>query len=86
MKQTDSFYPRWKSWAWRFVRAGVAGGVASVISLNLSPLQPDFSDAKVQTFALGAAFISGFISAAFLALRDVVSEGDKDALIQKLPV
>ena len=48
-------------------------------------LKSDFSNGNVYFMALGAAFITGFISAGGLALRDVLSE-NKESAIQKLPL
>jgi putative flippase GtrA len=81
----DSNYPDWKKWIWRFVRSGLAGGLGSVISLNLV-LKLDLSDVQTYTMATAAAFISGFISAGALALRDTLSQEDKSSAINKLPL
>lgn len=78
-------YPDWKKWIWRFVRSGLAGGLGSVISLNLV-LKLDLSDARTYTLATAAAFISGFISAGSLALRDTISQEDKTSAINKMPL
>lgn len=77
-------YPLWKTVAWRGIRAGVAGGISNLLLLNLV-LKADLSNANTYFIALTAAFMTGFISAAGLALRDSLSES-KDDTIQKLPI
>lgn len=78
-------YPYWKVLLWRFVRTGVSAGISSVVLLNVT-IRPDWSNFDIVIKTLGAAFFSGFISAVALAIRDDLSDGDKNAKIQKLPL
>lgn len=78
-------YPYWKQIAWRFLRAGVAGGVATMLTVTVV-LNEDLSNTRAYGAALGSAFIAGFVAAAGKAVRDYLSEGDKGAAVQKLPV
>lgn len=77
-------YPLWKSILWRGLRAGVAGGISNLL-LSQFVLKSDFTNGSVYFMALAAAFITGFISAGGLALRDALSE-DKNDPAQKLPI
>lgn len=84
MANTEISYPFWKTVVWRFLRAGVAGGVSNLL-LSQFILKSDFSNGNVYFMALGAAFITGFISAGGLALRDSLSE-NKSSPAQRLPI
>lgn len=78
-------YPYWKELGWRFLRTGVAAGVATVAFI-LPATQFDPADPIPYGLALGSAFVSGFIAAASKAIRDHFGHGDKSARIEKLPV
>ena len=78
-------YSYWKVLAWRFIRTGISGGIGMVVLLNVT-IKPDWSDAELQLKTISAAFVSGFISAVALAVRDWFSDGNKSAKIQKLPL
>ena len=78
-------YPYWKILAWRFVRTAVSGGISMIVLMNIT-IQPDWSNAQLVLKTVSAAFMSGFISAAALFIRDNVSDGDKKADIQKMPL
>lgn len=82
---SEAEYPLWRILVWRFVRAGVAGGISALLAVQIV-LQPDLANIKVYSSALASAFLAGFISAAGLAVREFISGGDKEAAIQKLPV
>ncbi len=84
-KSTEIEYPIWKTVLWRFIRAGVSGAIASLLSVQVI-LQPDLSNLKVYGYTLLAAGLTGFISAAGLALREFLSDGDKQSVAQKLPI
>ncbi|KKP44971.1 hypothetical protein A2366_02465 [Candidatus Woesebacteria bacterium RIFOXYB1_FULL_33_9] len=78
-------YPYYKTLIWRFVRAGIAGGVSTVIAVQVV-LQPDLSNYKEYALAVAAGFTAGFISAIAKTVRDYLSEGDKAHWTQKLPL
>jgi len=78
-------YAYWKIIAWRFIRAGLAGGISTATVVSVV-LKPDLSNFKIWALALGSAFLAGFISALFLTIRDTISDGDQKALINKLPL
>jgi len=79
-------YPLWKSIAWRFLRAGVSGGIAAV-ALQATTLNGDLANVEVYARALIAAFITGFISAAGLFFRDNFGETNRgEGVVNKLPL
>ena len=78
-------YPQYKILIWRFVRAGLAGGLGTVSAISII-LKPDLSNIKVWGIALLSGFIGGFITAIVKALRDSISGGDQTALVNKLPL
>ena len=80
-----TIYPYWKILAWRFLRSGIAGGASTVTAVGIL-LKPDFSNWKIYVAAIAAGFIGGFITAGAKWLRDYFSNGDQEALIQKLPL
>lgn len=84
-KSTEVSYPMWKVILWRFVRGGVSGAVTSLLLVQVV-LQPDLSNLKLYGYALLSAALTGFISAGGLALREVLSDGDKESNVQKLPI
>lgn len=84
MANKEIQYPFWKTVMWRGIRAGVAGGISNLL-LSQFVLKSDLANANTYFIALGAAFITGFISAGGLALRDALSESKSDS-IQKLPI
>lgn len=78
-------YPYYKTLIWRFVRSGIAGGVATAFSVTVV-LQPDLSNYQTFATAMGSAFVAGFVGAAGKAIRDHFNEGDKSAPVEKLPI
>lgn len=76
-------YPKWKIIAWRFLRTGIAGGVSTLITVGVV-LKPDLSNIKEYGFALLAAFISGFIGALGLTLRDYFGNDTKTSIVDKI--
>jgi hypothetical protein len=78
-------YPNYKKWLWRFVRTGISGGASAVVALNVV-LHFDLSNVQVYTTSLLAAFVSGFISAVALALRDTFGSEYKESMIDKMPL
>lgn len=78
-------YPYWKIVAWRFVRGAIWGGVANLATVS-TVLSPDLSNYRMYVGAVATAFIAGAGNAAFMVLRDALSEGDKSATVQKLPL
>lgn len=85
-KISETTYPLWRSVAWRFIRAGVSGGISSLLAIQVV-LRPDFSNVNLYATTLGSAFIAGFISATGLALRDYFGNSDRnEGVINKLPL
>ena len=85
-KVSETVYPLWRTLVWRFVRAGVAGGVSSLLAVQLV-LQPDLSNVQLYATTVASAFVAGFISATGLALRDYFGDNDRsEGLVNKLPV
>lgn len=79
-------YPEWKTWAWRFLRAGVAGGI-SMASVLAVAVKPDLSNVKYASIVVGGAFVAGFINAVGLMVRDLfASKSDMTDWVHKLPV
>lgn len=79
-------YPLIKSVAWRFIRAGVAGGVGAV-ALQTLTLNADLSNLETYGRAVIAAFVAGFVSAIGLFIRDNFGDRDRsEGSINKLPV
>lgn len=78
-------YAYWKKLIWRFVRSGIAGGVATMLTVTVV-LQPDLANYKPFLTALGSAFVAGFVGAAGKAIRDHFNQGDKSAPVEKLPI
>ena len=82
-------YPYWKILAWRFVRAGIAGGLGTTAGIAIV-IKPDFSNFVPLMTLLGTLFASGFIagliSAVFLWLRDTFGNSDKNSVVDKLPL
>lgn len=72
-----------KSMTWRLVRNGLAGGISAIVGLTII-IKPDFSNLKVVAYILFSAFLTGFIGAFFKGLRDIMSDGDPDALVNKI--
>lgn len=81
----DIEYDYWKRLCWRFVRSGIAGGVATMFTVTVV-LQPDLSNYQPFLMALGSAFVAGFVGASGKAIRDHFNEGDKGATVEKLPI
>ena len=71
-------YPLIKKVLWRFLRVGVAGGIAAATSLKF-----DLSDPKKLGTVLAVGFISGFIEAFSKYLRDSVGY---ESFVHKLPL
>lgn len=83
---SEIIYPAWKAIAWRFVRAGIAGGIGSVAAVQIV-LKPDLSNFKGFALLVIAAFSSGFISGAGLFLRDYFGDKDRsEGVVNKLPI
>lgn len=74
-------YAYWKTLAWRLVRGAAGTAIAQTLTL-----QVDWSEPKTAMAALAVSFLSGFLMALGLAVRDFFSDGDKSSLVQKLPV
>ncbi len=81
----DNGYPQWKTWIWRFVRTGIAGGASTVVAVTVV-LQPDFSNAKIYATSIASAFIAGFISSIALMLRDTFGNKRQTSFVDKMPV
>lgn len=78
-------YPIWKTWLWRLLRTGIAGGCGAIVAITII-LKPDLSNMQSYGVALLAAFIAGFIAAAAKAGRDIFGNEEKDSVVDKLPV
>ena len=74
-------YPVWKTWAWRLIRGAVATAAAQSLTL-----QVDWSNTEVAYKTLAISFVSGFLMAVGVAIRDELGGKDKSAVIHKLPV
>ena len=85
-KTSEVTYPLIKSVAWRFIRAGVAGGVGTVVAIGIT-LKPDLSNIQTYGTALLSAFIAGFVSGAGLMARDYFGDKDRsEGAVNKLPI
>lgn len=84
-KQPTINYPYYKRLVWQFVRSGIAGGVATALTVTVV-LQPDLSNYKPFVLALTSAFVAGFVGASGKAIRNYFNGGDKGAPIEKLPI
>ena len=84
-KEDEMKYAYWKILAWRFIRAGLAGGASTVATVQII-LRPDWNNGKQWILAISSAFVAGFISAFFLAVRDYFGNKKKTTLIDKLPL
>lgn len=78
-------YPYYKRLLWRFVRSGIAGGVATMFAVTVV-LQPDLSNYQPFLTAVGSAFVAGFVGAMGKAIRDHFNQGDKSSPVEKLPI
>ncbi len=78
-------YPLWKTWTWRFVRSGIAGG-AGMIVITAPVLQANFSNYRVYLMILSSSFITGFISAGALMLRDTFGNKRQTSVVDKMPI
>jgi hypothetical protein len=74
-------YPAWKTWAWRLIRGAVATAAAQSLTL-----QVDWSNPEVAYKTIAISFISGFIMAVGVAVRDEFGGKDKSSVVHKLPV
>lgn len=72
-------YPEWKRQLWRGFRTAVSVAVAQT-----ALLKPDWSDPSSAVKALSVSFVSGFLVAIGMFLRDVAK--DQNAFMQKLPI
>ena len=90
-------YPKWKSWLWRLLRGAVATALGQTVIIACGVQTFDiiacytniiakWGNLETAVAMIGAAFVSGFLMALGLAIRDLVSGGDKGAKIQKLPL
>lgn len=90
-------YPKWKSWLWRLIRGAVATALGQTVILacgaetfNLiacyTNVVTKWGNLETAMVMISASFASGFLMALGLAVRDLVSGGDKSARIQKLPL
>ncbi|MDQ3098902.1 MAG: hypothetical protein M3Q44_04090 [bacterium] len=74
-------YPLWKKVLWRLVRTALATAIAGTFALK-----PDWSEPEQAISILTMTFLSGFIVAIGMGIRDIASSEDKSSLWQKLPV
>lgn len=74
-------YPAWKTWVWRLVRGAVATAAAQSLALNV-----DWSKPEIAYKTLAISFISGFLMALGVAIRDELGGKNKSAAVHKLPV
>jgi len=74
-------YPEWKRQLWRGLRTAVSVAVAQT-----ALLKPDWTDPGVAVKALATSFVSGFLVALGMWVRDRFAGKDQTALIQKLPI
>jgi len=74
-------YPEWKRQLWRGFRTAVSVAVAQTALLKV-----DWQDPAAAVQALGVSFVSGFLVALGMYLRDLLAGKDQSALIQKLPI
>lgn len=84
-KQQTNTYPYWKVVFWRAIRTGIWGGVTALATVTIV-LKPDLSNYKAYSLAVVGAFVAGFCNAGFMAIRDMISGGDKSAAVNKLPL
>lgn len=96
----SSFYPAWKTWAWRFIRGAITTAIGQTVvytcgaaltsSVDLVScfinIQHRWSDPKTAFTMIGVSFISGFLMALGVALRDWIAGDDKSHAINKLPI
>jgi hypothetical protein len=78
-------YPVYLKMLWRFVRVGLSAGISSALSIQVV-LQPDWSNSKVAFLAIASGFVTGFVSATAMAVRDWLSNNDADSNWQKIPL
>ncbi len=74
-------YPEWKRQLWRGLRTAVSVAVAQTALLKV-----EWNEPEVAVRTLAVSFISGFLVALGMYIRDVVAGKDQSALIQKLPI
>lgn len=74
-------YPAWKTWVWRLVRGAVATAAAQSLALNV-----DWTNSDVAYKTLAISFVSGFLMALGVAIRDELGGKDKSATVHKLPI
>ena len=74
-------YPVWKTWIWRLVRGAVATAAAQTLAT-----QVDWSNPQIAEKTLAVSFVTGFLMALSLAIRDQFGGDNKASAIQKLPV
>ena len=74
-------YPEWKRQLWRGFRTAVSVAVAQTALLKV-----DWSDPSAAIQAVSVAFISGFLVAFGMFVRDFLGGKNQDAFIQKLPI
>lgn len=73
-------YPEWKIYLWRLIRGAVATALGQTLIL-----QVDWTDPDKATKTLLIAFVSGFIMALGVAIRDQADQ-DQTKLVHKLPI
>ena len=85
---SDANYPYWKTLVWRGARTAFNTQIVATIAFLA---ETDFyrlglDDLKILAITVVFSFLAGFSSSFFKFLRDKLSEGNKNALIQKLPL
>lgn len=74
-------YPEWKRQLWRGFRTAVSVAVAQTALLKL-----DWSDPEAAIEALSISFVSGFLVALGMFVRDVLGSKQGTTLFDKMPV
>lgn len=100
MGTTTFDYPAWKTWAWRLLRGAVTSAIAqtvvytcgSALSSNVDLIAcfqnatHRWSDPRTAATMIGVSFLSGFLMALGVALRDWIAGDDKTHPVNKLPI
>lgn len=90
-------YPKWKTWLWRLIRGAVHTAIAETIvsacgvsSFDLlqcfTHVYQNWTNPKAFILMITVAFISGFLQALGLAIRDNWSNQNPSHFANKLPI